>query len=160
MVKLDFQPEVKYKPISKVGSITLEHDVQGRNLEKELETAQARFIHYIELRGYTLYQAPGFTNPVWITHEKSDELKAYYAIDWEGTRKTGKRVGPDGKPLPRKRETSLEDSEGLVEYRIVGIFWAPETSVEILTDKEKRMIDEKLGRNPKQFGPMILEGVR
>ena len=103
----------------------------------------------MEFRGCELYKRPDFQNPVWVSSEDG-ELVAYYAIDWEGKRKAP--MGPDGLPLPRTRETSLEDSEGEVEYRIVGIFWTPQWAVEFIKNKYQIAEEERLARQPIQWG--------
>ena len=135
--------------VTKVGSITREYGVGGRELEKDLRDAQETFVRVMETRGMRLYTQPGLHNPVWTTNEDGSPM-AVYAMDWEGKRKP--KLGPDGEPLPHDRETSLEDSEGEVEYRIVGVFWAPRMRIEILKGKDDILAEERAKRNPKQFG--------
>ena len=77
-------------------------------------------------------------------------MSAFYAIDWLGDRPAV--IGPDGEPLPRSRETSLEETLGMVEYRCVGIFWAPDRMVEALKSKQAIVDEERLEKNPLMFG--------
>lgn len=149
MPTIRVQEDPDYGLESKVGSIILEHGVRGTELRKEIEDATGKFIRAMELRGCELYHYPGLQNPTWISSEDG-ELVAYYAIDWEGKRKA--IIGPDGLPLPRTRETSLEDSEGEVEYRIVGIFWTPQRAVEFIKNRYQIFEEEKLARQPTQYG--------
>ena len=112
----------------------------------------------MELKGVTLIQRPGFNNQVWVTNE-AGEFTAFYAIDWEGKRPRKERRAGDAPgrteefTLPTPRETSLEDSQGEVEYRIVGVFWGPKTSIEILKDRDEILAEERASRHPVQFGP-------
>ncbi|KKN82252.1 hypothetical protein LCGC14_0310650 [marine sediment metagenome] len=151
-IKVDASPE--YDFVTKVGSLTLEYGVRGRELEQELGSNQELFVRCMELQGLTLAIAPK-----WITNEQGD-FTAWYAIDWEGKRKRKERrvydpeTGTDIVELPTTRETSLEDSQGEVEYRIVGIFWGPKTSIEILKDRDAIIAEEKASRNPMVFGPL------
>ncbi len=143
-VKVD--PEPKFGVISKVGSITLEHGIQGRELELALDKAREQFVLSMEQQGMGLVSIPGKENPQWISSEDG-ELTSWYAIDWEGKR-PGK-IGPDGLPLPNTRETSLEDSQGEVEYRCVGVFYAPKAPVPMLTDVRGQ---ELAAKHQTQFG--------
>lgn len=149
MVKINIGDVPRYDLITKVGSITLEYGVRGPELERELRVAQEKFIRAMELRGLTLFRSSGLANPKWTTNEDGS-MTAWYAIDWEGKRKP--RLHTDGTPLPRKRETSLEESEGEVEYRIVGVFWGPTTSMEILKEKQEIKDEEREAKHPTQFG--------
>ncbi len=144
--------------IHKTGSLTLEYGVRGGELENELRRNQELFVRSMELQGLTLYRKPGFNNPVWVTNEDGSPL-AYYGIDWEGKRRRVERrtfdpiTGTDRVELPTRRETSLEDSQGEVEYRIVGIFWGPKTSIEIAKSRDVIIAEEKASKHPIQFGP-------
>jgi len=150
MTTIRVKENPKYQLIHKVGSITLEYGVKGSELERELRLAQEDFVRAMELRGMILYRRVGFNNPVWVMQD--GEPLAFYAIDWDGKRKTGRKLGPDGLPLPKEREYSLEDSEGEVEYRVIGIFYAPERAIEIMVDVQDILDKEKIDRNPIQFG--------
>ena len=142
-------PNKDYGLCHKVGSIDLEYGVKGPELERELRKAQDTFVRSMELQGMVLYKHSGLDNPVWTTNEDGSPL-AVYAIDWEGTR--NKRVGADGNPLPALRATSLEETDGMVEYRIVGIFWSPKRSMEILRSRLDILNEERQSRHPTVFG--------
>ena len=100
----------------------------------------------MELRGHTLVKGVP-DNPKWISFPDGVP-KAYYAIDWEGTRRA---IGPDGGLMPNVREESLEDSQGMVEYRIIGIFWSKERAYDAITTLSKIRADEKAAKNPTRF---------
>ncbi len=143
------QEDPTYGIITKVGSIQLEHGVRGEELTRELRNSMGMFIRAMEQQGMILYEDPRLDNPQWATTEEG-EMSAVYAIDWLGDRPAV--VGPDGEPLPRSRETSLEETLGMVEYRCVGIFWAPDRMVEALKSKQAIVDEERLERNPLLFG--------
>ncbi len=143
-VKID--PTPKYGIISKVGSLTLEHGVKGRERELLLAKAKEQFVRSMEQQGMGLVSIPGKENPQWVSSEDG-ELTAWYAIDWLGERP--KRMASDGEPLPTKREESLEDSQGEVEYRCVGIFYAPMVAVPMVSDVRGQ---ELAAKNQTQFG--------
>lgn len=153
MVKINIVAEPEYDLISKVGSIDLEYGVRGRELERNLAVAQGTFVRSMEMRGLTLVDIPGQRNPVWITDEDG-RLNAFYAIDWHGER-APKHVQPDSTAvdLAHTRETSLEETGGKVEYRCVGIFWGPKTSIEVLKPTAQIRDEERLAKNPMSFGP-------
>ncbi len=135
------EEDPKYGLTHKTGTIDFDFGVRGRELEKGLLEAQQKFVRDMELRGLTLYDMPN--NPLWIENPDGEKA-AFYAIDWEGRRKPKDN-------LPTERERSLEDSEGMVEYRIVGVFWAPETTYEIVTSRADRIEKEKAEKNPESF---------
>ena len=144
--------EPEYDFVTKVGSIDLEYGVQGRELELELKEAQDTFIRAMELHGLTLVRKPGFDNPVWVTHPEG-QMAAFYAIDWEGSRPQKTMTAGGEVVLPTTREMSLEDSRGMVEYRVAGIFWGPKTSLEVLRDKQLIKDEERAKQAPITFGP-------
>ena len=144
----------EYEIVTKVGSISFDHELQGRLLEIELDQAKQDFIHYMELAGFDLWQVDRkIKNPDWVRHPNG-EPKAWYAMDWEGNRPRVYEDG-DGNRLPTKRERSLEDSHGEVEYRIVGAFWSPKRVIEVLTNKQDRLDTERALVNPVTFGPIL-----
>lgn len=152
-IQFKVEEDPKYGLTHKTGTISFEHGVRGRELDIELLKAGEKFIRDMELRGLTLYNGPlgpGQSNPTWV--EKPDgEYAAFYAIDWTGERAPKGRPGFSKEGMPHDREMSLEDSEGMVEYRIIGIFWAPSTSYEYLTSRQDRLDKEKQDRNPVSF---------
>ena len=168
MVLVKTSAELKQGLVSKVGSVQLPHDCKDRLLEQELSRAREEFVHWMELRGWTLARVPGAENPQWVT-DGAGRMAPYYAIDWEGNRTGTKqaqkrmeeRTGGDRYPtrdehrgvLPTKRETSLEETDGMVEYRCVGVFWAPEMIIETLGGVYERKERERVARNPVVFGP-------
>ena len=148
-ITIKVQEDPSYGLVAKVGSIDLEYGVKDAELARELIIAAERFVRAMEQRGYHLYKAPGLDNPKWTT-DGQGQMAPQYAIDWEQRRKP--RIGPDGEPLPLERETSLEDSQGMVEYRIAGIFWAPKVSIPVLKPRQEILDEERVRKNPVTFG--------
>jgi len=79
----------EYKVVSKVGSITLEYGVTGKELQKELNDATEVFLKAMEARGFILYDDPRmrYANPGWISSTPGNPLP-FYGVDWEGKRIT------------------------------------------------------------------------
>ena len=150
-VQIKVAPPTEHDLIHKVGSINLEYGVRGSELEKELRDAQDIFLRQMELRGLTLYHLAGFNNPVWVTSEDG-EFTAFYALDWEGKRTKKELRGDHIEEVTHTLETSLEDTEGEVEYRIIGVFWSPRASIEILKPKDEIRAEERAARHPVHFG--------
>lgn len=152
MPKIRIEAEPEYGLVSKVGSIDLEYGVRGTELERNLLAAQEAFVRSMELRGLTLAKVPiGQVNPQWVMDSRG-RLSANYAIDWLGERRQ-KAITVGGEvETANKKETSLEETKGMVEYRIVGIFWAPETSIEILRHPGQAKDEERLAKKPTSFG--------
>ena len=159
--------DIRYQLVTKTGSIQFPHDFIGRPLEIEIAKATESFVRSMELRGWTLFQGLP-KNPTWLSGE-SGSLVPFTAIDWMGEFTSTKRARGAEKaltggdryqtreshrgPLPTQRERSLEDSDGMVEYRCVGVFWAPEAVIEVLGDSYIRKQDERAARNPHIYGP-------
>jgi hypothetical protein len=143
------QEDPTYGLVTKVGSIQLEYGVREEELQRELVKSMGMFIRAMEQQGMMLYEDPRLDNPQWAA-TADGEMSAFYAIDWLDDRPAN--LGPDGEPLPRTRESSLEDTLGMVEYRCVGVFWAPDQMVEALKSKQAIVDEERLERNPLLFG--------
>ena len=160
--------------VTKTGSITRSAEMNGRLLEIELDKALESFVYYMELAGLRLWTGDlqGMRNPDWVRWMPQDavpgaiigDVKAWFAMDWEGKR-TPIYMNEDGTPhldeegqliyLPNSRERSLEDSEGMVEYRCVGAFWANPVMTEIVRDRDDILADEKAAKNQVVFGPIL-----
>ena len=156
------QPDFDQKDIvTKVASISLPFELQGRLLEIEIEEATRKFVRAMELRGWTLYKHPQMPqNPQWVTDGKG-RMAPYLAIDWEGKYPSTKRAqavgamhGPQDAqhkgPVPTTREESLEDTDGEVEYRCVGVFIAPQAVLETLLPIKSQ---EEAAKHRSVFGP-------
>jgi hypothetical protein len=152
MPQIRIEAEPEYGLVSKVGSIDLEYGVKGTELERNLQGAQEAFIRSMELRGLTLAKVPaGQVNPQWVT-DSQGRLSANYAIDWTGERRQKVQTAGGLVETANKKETSLEETDGMVEYRIVGIFWAPETAIEMLRHPGQARDEERLAKKPTSFG--------
>ena len=156
-------PDIKKGLVTKVASVTLPFEMQGRTLELELQQATSEFVRAMELRGWTLYTGLP-ENPKWVT-DGIGRMAPYLAIDWEGTFPSTKRAQEAAAhhgdpryptreahkgPLPTTRESSLEDTDGMVEYRCVGVFIAPEVMIEAIMAKKS---EEEAAKHRVSFGP-------
>lgn len=149
------QEDPRYGVVARVGAFTTEYGVRGSELERLIRRMTERFIRAMEARGYRLVNFPG--NPAVVTNPDGSPM-ASYALDWEASTAELERVregaSPNDEeqgPVPRKMPSSLEESKGMVEYRIVGVFWAPERKIEIVTTLDAIREAERKARNPVQF---------
>lgn len=166
------QEDASYGLTHKTGTIAFDAGVRGPELERELRLAGEKFVKDMTNRGMALYHPPGgylmgqdgmkMPNPAWVKYEGTkDQPAAFYAIDWEGKRPkeqvrvSGNDPAVSGEfvDLPTTRESSLEETDGEVEYRIVGIFWGKQTAVPVVTDRQERLATERAARHPVVFGP-------
>jgi len=140
------QPDTKHKPVSKVGSFQVDWEITKNQalLEKLIKERTAQFIRDMSLRGYELYRGV----PIKVVSHEDGTPMAFYAIDWTGAPETA----PDGGDMPKLRATSLEESKGMVEFRMVGMFWAPERMMERLVSRDEILKGERQAKNPIQFG--------
>ena len=163
MAEVRIQEDAQYELVHKTGTLVLDYEMEGAHLDKELRQATEDFIRVMELRGLTLYQPPGgrlklpdgtlMSNPMWI-EAPDGEAAQFYAIDWEGKRPPPKKNTAGGLvDLPHDREMNLEDTQGEVEYRIIGLFWTQAKSIELITNKRERLEAERLAKQPTTFGP-------
>ena len=167
MVLIKTRAELEREVVTKVGSIQLPHDLKGRLLEIEFHKAEEEFVRYMEQRDWKLYSCLP-KNPLWLASSDSTMPMPFYALDWFGERKATKDAQergashqPEGYetreahrgPLPTRREYSLEDSEGMVEYRCVGVFIAPKVATDLVVDSYLRKEQERQALNPTVFGP-------
>lgn len=76
-------------------------------------------------------------------------------------------VGPDGEPIARKRETSLAETKGRVEYRVTAMFMVRERVVQRIVNRDKepevweRFRNVKPGQvDIKAFAPRVLRRLK
>ncbi len=140
--------------VERKAGMPVEYGVKGAELMRVLRNGCTRFVHAMEMQGLTLIPLPG-GNPLCVTHEDGtpygtfsvtksllqrmpDELEDY-ATEGKG-------------PTTQKEPRSLEDSEGWVDYRFVGVFWAPRVSLEIAVARDKLLAKESAAKNPTVWG--------
>lgn len=140
--------------VTRNAAMPLEYGVKGEELLRELKKGMEKFIRAMELQGLTLIPlAEG--NPLVVTH-KDGRPYATYSVSKDlekgqpdellDARSTGQGVSTHRQP------TNLDMSHGLVDYRFVGVFWAPKVSMEIAVSRDKLLAQEKASRNPRQWG--------
>lgn len=131
----------RYGITAKVGSFTTEYGVTGEELRRKIQQMAEKFVSDMEKRGLRLVTGvPG--NPTVVCHEDGSPM-ATYALDWDAV--------PSSDEEARRVPQSLEESRGLVDYRIVGVFWTPMAAVERVTTLEAIREEERARRNPVSF---------
>lgn len=148
------QEDVEWMVVSREAAFPVEYGVKGAELRAKLKWAIEKFIRAMELQGLTLIPLPD-GNPLVVT-DKEGKPMGYYSIS-----KDLEKPAPDelldhmteGRgPETLKQPTNLDMSGGLVDYRIVGVFWAPQVSMEIAVERQKLLDAEKQSRNPRTWG--------
>lgn len=140
--------------VTRNAAMPLEYGVKGEELMRELKKGMEKFIRAMELQGLTLIPLPE-GNPLVVTH-KDGRPYATYSVTKDLARSQPDELidhqtegaGPSTFRQPR----SLEDSHGLVDYRFVGVFWAPQVSMEIAVERDRLLAGEKAAKNPRQWG--------
>lgn len=140
--------------VERKASMPLEYGVKGAELMAKLREGCAKFIRAMELQGLTLIPLPQ-GNPLCVTHKDGTPYATYSVSrsllermpdELEDYQTQGQ--GPKTQKEPR----SLEDSYGLVDYRFVGVFWAPQVSMEIAIERDKLLAKERAAKNPTVWG--------
>jgi len=140
--------------VERKAGMPVEYGVKGSELMKVLRDGMMKFIRAMELQGLTLIPLPT-GNPLCVTHEDGKPYATYSVT------KSLEKALPDelidqktgGKgPSTQKEPRSLDDSEGWVDYRFIGVFWAPQVSMEIAVERDKLLAQEKEARNPTVWG--------
>jgi|FLYL01.1.fsa_nt_gi hypothetical protein len=138
--------------VAREAAFPVEYGVRGSELRKKLIEATEKFIHAMELQGLTLIPLPD-GNPKVVTYEDGRPY-ATYSITHDLTKQQpDELLDLQGKGVPTlKQPMSLEDSRGYVDYRIVGVFWAPQVTIEILKKREQIIEEERAARHPRTWG--------
>jgi hypothetical protein len=148
------QQDVEKMVVTREAALPVEYGVKGKELMDALKKGARLFIRAMELQGLDLIPLPD-GNPQVVTNADGTPYGTYSI-----TRDLG-RAAPDelidAQTNGEGRETlkqpmSLNDSYGMVDYRIVGVFWAPKVSVEIAVRRDKILAAEKAAKNPTTWG--------
>ncbi len=140
--------------VTKKASMPLEYGVKGDELKRMLRAGMERFIRAMELQGLTLIPLPQ-GNPMCVVHEDGTPVASF------SVSKSLEQALPDqlvdyeteGKgPATQRSPGSLSDSYGLVDYKFVGVFWAPQVSIEIAVERDKLLANERAAKNPTKWG--------
>ncbi len=148
------QADLPNMVVTREAAMPVEYGVKGRELMRMLRRGVEKFIKAMELQGLTLIPLPE-GNPMCVTNEDDTPRPTFSmtkdldrnAPDQYIDAKTGGQ-GPETLKVP----TSLEMSDGMVDYRFVGVFWAPQVSMEIATSIDEIHAEEKMSTNPKVWG--------
>lgn len=148
--------------VDRVGAFSVEYGVKGRELALLLRQNAEKFIRDMELQGLTLVTGlrdpvtgKPMGNPQVVTDEQGVPYGTYSVHNDLDTSLPDELVDDQtrGGGRPTQREPrSLEDSGGLVDYRIVGVFWAPQVSIEIAKTREQIHAEEQAAKNPTRWG--------
>ena len=140
--------------VTKEAAMPVEYGVTGSELMRMLRRGVEKFIKAMELQGLTLIPLPE-GNPMCVTNEDhtpqamfsmTGDLEKAGPDEYTDIKTGGK--GPDTLKVP----SNLDMSDGMVDYRFVGVFWAPQVSIEIAKSLDKIHAEEKLARHPNVWG--------
>lgn len=147
--------------IVKEAAFPVEYGVKGQELLNKFRAAAEEFIRAMELRGYELIPLPqgnpqAVTNPdgtPYGTYSVTKDLEKAGDGSAPGAPSEGLDELTEGKGAPTFRQPmSLEDSQGWIDYRIIGVFWAPQVAMEIAVEREQLLAQERAARNPRTWG--------
>jgi hypothetical protein len=140
--------------VERKAGMPVEYGVKGAELMRVLRAGMERFIRAMELQGLTLIPLPD-GNPLCVTH-KDGTPYATYSVTKSLEQAMPDQlidVQTDGQgPTTQKEPRSLDDSGGFVDYRFVGVFWAPQVSIEIAVARDKLLANERAAKNPTKWG--------
>ena len=148
------QADLPKMVVTREAAMPVEYGVKGSELLRELRNGIVKFINAMELQGLTLIPLPE-GNPLCVTNlddtphptfSMTKDLDRTPPDEYVDAKTGGK--GPDTLKVP----TNLDMSEGMVDYRFIGVFWAPQVSMEIATTREEIHAKEKANKNPQTWG--------
>lgn len=146
------QQDLPKMVVTREAAMPIEYGVKGKELMEKLRKGAQDFIKAMEMQGLELIPLPD-GNPQVVTNADGTPYGTYsISRDLE-------RMAPDelldaaGAGVETwKQPMSLDDSYGLVDYRIVGVFWAPQVTVEIAKTRERLRAEERAAKNPRTWG--------
>lgn len=148
------QRDIEQMIVSREAAFPVEYGVTGNELRAKLKWAIEQFVRAMELQGLTLISLPG-GNPLVVTNEDGTPHGTYSItrdLEKPAPDELVDHVTEGRGPDTLKQPTNLDMSYGLVDYRIIGVFWAPQVSVEIAVDRQRILKGEKDSRNPTTWG--------
>lgn len=145
--------------VERKAKMPVEYGVKGQELMRVLREGCRKFIRAMELQGLTLIPLPQ-GNPLCLTYADGRPYGTYSVTEQlmqqqpdELLDNTPDSDGEWGRgPSTLRMPTSLEDSKGWVDYGFVGVFWAPQVSLEIAVEREKLLAEERAAKNPRTWG--------
>ena len=140
--------------VTREAAMPVEYGVKGRELMRMLRRGCEKFIKAMELQGLTLIPLPE-GNPMCVTNEDHSPRPTFSMT--KDLEKNAPDEYTDAKtrghgPATLKIPTNLDMSEGFVDYRFVGVFWAPQVSMEIAKSLDLIHAEEKLAVHPNVWG--------
>lgn len=149
------QADARKQVVVRRAALPVEWGVKGTELMDALKKGAEKFIRAMELQGLTLIPlAEG--NPQVVTTEDGTPLPTY-SMTFDLMKAQPDKLVDDAAGAAASDPTllipqNLEMSRGFVDYQIVGVFLAPEVSVEILKRREDIIAAEKAAKNPRTWG--------
>jgi len=144
------QQDVEKMVVSREAAFPVEYGVKGKELRDLLAANARKFIHAMELQGLELIPLPD-GNPLIVTDEQDRAIPTYSMTRdlMKSAPDEASDIASDGQGAPTLNQPmSLDDSYGLVDYRLVGVFWAPKVAIEIAKSRDRILAEEKAARNP------------
>ena len=135
--------------VTREAAFPVEYGVKGRELQDKIAAGARSFIRAMELQGLELIPLPT-GNPQVVT-DKYDNPYGTYSITHDLDKPIPDELADardGGGPPTFQQPQSLEDSKGMVDYRIVGVFWAPQVAVEIAKERSQLLAEERAAKNP------------
>lgn len=154
------QSDLRKKVVARRAAFAVEYGVKGRELALLLRQNAEKFIRDMELQGLTLMT--GLTDPITgrpcgnpqvVTNEEGVPYGTYSIHNDLEKGMPDELVDDHSEGKPTQVEPrSLEASGGLVDYHIIGVFFAPEVSVEIAVERDRILAAERDSKNPTKWG--------
>lgn len=148
------QQDLDKQIVKRNAAMPVEYGIKDGELQTVLKVGMEKFIRAMELQGLTVIPLPQ-GNPVVVKDAKGRYYGTYSVTeslmaappDALIDEKTG-GAGPSTQKEPR----SLEDANGWIDYHFIGVFWAPQVSIEIAVARDKLLAQERAAKNPRQWG--------
>lgn len=151
---LAVEQDLEYMIVERTAGMPLEYGIRGSELMTKLRDGCRKFIRAMELQGLTLIPLPG-GNPLCVTHKDGRPYGTFSVskslLERMPDELEDNKTGGSG-PSTQREPRSLEDSDGFVDYRFVGVFWAPQVSIEIAVERDKLLDKERAAKNPTRWG--------
>lgn len=148
------QADLERNIVKREAALPLEYGVKGRELMAALRKGAEKFIRAMELQGLELIPLSE-GNPQVVTLRDGRPMPTF-SMTHDLT-----KTAPDelidaktaGGGVPTwKIPTSLEMSQGTVDYRILGVFWAPQAAIEVARTRQSILDRERAEKNPTVWG--------
>lgn len=147
------QQDLPKMMVTREAALPVEYGVKGRELMDKLAKGARDFIRAMEMQGLELIHLPD-GNPTVVTFDNGRPYGTYSISRDLEKAQPDELLDANGGMGPEtwKQPMSLDDSYGLIDYRIVGVFWSPQVSIEIAKTREQLRAEERAAKNPRTWG--------